>query len=581
MYPPVFHSDPTLLDLKDGGLIGLKPPPPFPEPDMVPSLRLDGLKYIASWSPQYADLVGRVSEQLGPISERALLSVCIPVAGDQEALYIGRCLECFTNQTVPRELFELVLLVNWAADISAERRGALKCTLDEIARVSDAFPSLQVRVARLEFRAGTDVTIGLIRSLVNDAVVQRRTERSLQGDHLLMRADSDTRALRSTALSTYIRVHNRYPQLDLLQGSLAWSTDGVLTDACRFAALTADTVANLASVRKSRSIKWVGPNSTMRMSSYCAFGGYDQCKSVAEDADIYSRVFRARREATCMVGVRYAGSATRLHTSSRRAAHALTQGIPLMEQWSETGVPFAIADHEIRLRGEEAQGVTDSTSQPDDTPLAFMAKYTEHLSAARTVLKGVFGMTVTPGKEEGSYEVDFSRLSDVIRNGSFDAQAWFHQKSTKCGDPSLIARCEDTIVPMMPGKAIERSIWSSAKRYRSFCRSVPFLCQLVDDLDKVAYFDTVRSTRDDTLTEVLAYARARNEKEEPRLLFTINFIRPDGSGRRRDILYRDTERQVSLAEFGVFEALCFVAEAVWSRLAGEPRQEMVTRTCQR
>ncbi len=313
-------------------------------------------KYHQSWTPAYRRLIDNVSRWLPPLHKNCELSACLPVAASQEAGHIFHTLEALSRQTAGRESFEVVLLFNYTDQQLRENRPAIQDCWAEIKRAQRSFGDrLSCFTAPLEITSRqrmfeTPMTIGLLRSIVSDAVVQRLQNYGGGRDHLLWRADADTRATHRDLFAGFLEYFKENPQRVALEGRLYWSPETAVQDPNLLFNVTLHNAFHIVHriIKKQRRVYILqdrgGPNFVVRASAYAALGGYNDTMRDSEDCDFDARCIEVARELTPS-----GGRSSSTITSSRRADHALrTKGKICSEQWNDDATPFGLDNHDIR-----------------------------------------------------------------------------------------------------------------------------------------------------------------------------------------------------------------------------------------
>ncbi|MFN4894445.1 MAG: hypothetical protein ACK5HO_01555 [Pseudomonadota bacterium] len=323
-------------------------------------------KYIDSWGENYRQAVSAVASDLGPLEQSKIASFCIPVAGAQEMNKIYRCLQSFAYQTVSAERFEILLLVNFSDQDQLQRNLDIAKLYEEIDRAKKDFPHLDIRVAALEFEHASPMTIGYLRSILCDAVVNRVSSRGPTGDLIILSFDADTRAIRQQLLESHIRTYSTRPEVLSIQGGIIWSPEGLQESKGLFIKLAQHSAANMVSMHRNRWPKWCGPTSSIRLSAYCLVGGYEPDNVMHEEVKLLKKLVRLDGSSGFEARV-LGGPSTVVVTSNRRATAAHRNDIHVDEQWKDARTEFTCSDHTIRAseEGNASPSMNSAETKPD------------------------------------------------------------------------------------------------------------------------------------------------------------------------------------------------------------------------
>ena len=226
-----------------------------------------------------------------PLTDKCRLSICIPVAAVEEADYIYTALSSFTNQTAEPDSFEIVLFLNCVNSDSSNV--ALEKTFSEIARFRENHPEIQLHAFYRELPK-TIATIGYIRKLLNDSVLYRHFKREGElGEHILVRADADTRAVNPRFVESYSELFDEHPNVDSFFGKTDWDWESYLSDPVYL--VSARMFISIERYMHRRAdLSGSGPNFAVRAARYADAGGYRPDKDLAEDVQL-SQDLKIRR----------------------------------------------------------------------------------------------------------------------------------------------------------------------------------------------------------------------------------------------------------------------------------------------
>lgn len=311
--------------------------------------------YISRWNPEYRENIEDLCMQLRPMDPECKISVCIPAAGHEEARYVYRALQSFSEQTLAAKQFEIVMLVNFPSGLEPERQKYVAETAAVIQTFKNDFPDLAVNVAYAEMGGKFERRIGFLRSLATDLAVFRHGQSMRGGDHVLVACDADTRGVERGYLENFLRRFEQHPHVDAFAGNLSWSPEKAVVNPLLFVNQTFYEIMMAGRRIYDKERVCCGPNFAMRASSYSLLNGYDATRNIAEDVDMYFRFFDLRAGSGTHVGVKFAGLNSRLYTSTRRAEEAMKTGSSLIHQWSNLFTEFGDSNAHVRFRGEAIQ----------------------------------------------------------------------------------------------------------------------------------------------------------------------------------------------------------------------------------
>ncbi len=320
-----------------------------------PNAKLDHYKeietYLNKLDSKYRERIEKLAKQTEKMEKECKLAACIPVAGHQEGKQIYESLENYTYQTAKREDFEIILFVNHPEkDKQGNTLNATE-TLSEIDRFKNDHPEIKLRVM-YEVLSNEEARIGLIRKMLSDATLIRQHERGESASDLIMiSSDADNKGVDPRYIQAFIDNFEKNPEADGLLGQLDWDPESYQ----KYPAIHIGTrlFQYLSAIGRHRSNRMVssGANSAYRSSIYAGIGGYMDGKEGGEDVAIGEAIVAARGGNRNSFA--FAGTETRLFTSSRRAISVLLEyGLAPVEQWDKG---FSVHDDKIR-KLEMAEG---------------------------------------------------------------------------------------------------------------------------------------------------------------------------------------------------------------------------------
>ncbi len=312
-----------------------------------PQAKLDQFKeietYLKKLDPVYYERVKDLAEQTSKMEAGCKMSIGIPVAGHQEGKQIYESLKNYTYQTTKRENFELVLFVNHPETDRDGKKLDAKETLDEIKRFKQDHPEIKLRVM-YQTLPNEEAKIGKIRKLLADATLIRQHERGENASDLIMLSnDADNKGIDPRYVQTFINKFEGDLKVDGLLGQLDWDPESYQKYPAIHIGTRLFQYLNVIGRRRSNRMSSSGANSAFRSSMYAGIGGYMENLPGGEDIAIGQAIIAARANNLSSFG--FAGTGTRLFTSSRRSIDALHSGLSPVEQWNKG---FSAFDDEIR-----------------------------------------------------------------------------------------------------------------------------------------------------------------------------------------------------------------------------------------
>ena len=313
--------------------------------------------YFEKQDKVYIDRIKHLTQQMQPMSKDCKLSICIPVAGHQESKNIYESLESYARQTANPNDYEIVLFVNHPEhDLNGKALDA-KDTLAEIERFKQAHPTVPLRIM-YEKLPQSEARIGRIRKILADATLYRQQARGKDApDLILVSNDADNKGIDPRYVDTFIKEFNKDPKIDCMLGQLDWDPESYQ----KYPAIHVGTrlFQYLSTIGRSRSNGMVssGANSAYRASIFAGIGGYMDNAEGGEDVAIGQAVIAARDGDKSRFG--FAGTSTRLFTSSRRAIDAWHSGLSPVEQWNKGFSAFDDEVRKITLDGAENVNYND------------------------------------------------------------------------------------------------------------------------------------------------------------------------------------------------------------------------------
>ncbi len=307
-------------------------------------------RYLEHWTPGYEASVRQLARSIPAMERDCRATICIPVAATEEH-FIGDTIALLPQQTALPSSFELLLLVN-IPDRASHLHDNLTRTLVAIENARSAATHIRTHVVTVGTGDAATRTIGFLRALVTDIALLRHVERRTGQDHLLFRWDADTRGVDRSYIEHTLQRATDYPDADSFRGQTVPSPERLTKDPPLFVSYMFPEVARLAIRGEELGPKHGGPNHAIRASAYSAVHGYDDQATLGEDILIARALTESRPSNGPFTPMMYAGSRSRLYTSTRRGTQAVELGSCALAQWSFSRTRFGPLDEHVRLLPE-------------------------------------------------------------------------------------------------------------------------------------------------------------------------------------------------------------------------------------
>jgi hypothetical protein len=141
-------------------------------------------------------------------------------------------------------------------------------------------------------------------------------------------------------------------------GNLVWSLDMQVADPIFHVNQHFDRMLHHAIRIYGGIVPSGGPNCAIKASAYCSIGGVKDLSDTGEDVELSRRLFDFRRGSAKHIPCDYAGSHSRLVTSSRRAKVAFENKIACSLQWMSPNTAFELEGDQIR---RDVKGIKNSS----------------------------------------------------------------------------------------------------------------------------------------------------------------------------------------------------------------------------
>ncbi|NDC36681.1 MAG: hypothetical protein EBZ48_01365 [Proteobacteria bacterium] len=298
--------------------------------------------YLSQLPASYLQEVQTVARQFGPLPHTTRQTVAIPVAAHEEGATLLQTLRAYSAQSLTRDTFEIALLLNYPE--GSDPTPSLTA-LEAWRKEQPA--DMAVVAAIREVPEGT--TIGYLRKVLNDAVVQRVTQRDLEVDHLLLRSDADTIATHPEHLAQHLHLHaTRSRRMLAVRGKLLWDPMALASDPLSAWGVMVWQISETCLSNRFPNPFVGGVNFSLRASTYATLGGYNPKSRIGEDVDLGYRVQMLSQTLMYPSGIIYGGPRSACATSARRIVALREFGDPPAMQWVNQSVGFDAHNRGIR-----------------------------------------------------------------------------------------------------------------------------------------------------------------------------------------------------------------------------------------
>ncbi len=314
-----------------------------------PNVRLDEHKeitsYLAHQTPEHTKRIEALAGQIKePMAAGVRTVVAIPVAGHQEGKNIYETLENFTTQTADPSTFEIVLFVNHPMTDEKGKPVTPDATIREITRFKKNHPKLAVRVMYSPLPI-EQAKIGLVRKLLNDAVILRQAQRGASAPELIIVSnDADNKGVSQHYIQNFVDMLDKHPEKDGYLGNLDWDPAALVKYPELYIGTRLFQYLNAINRKLHGKTISSGGNFAFRSSIYAAVGGYHDDSELGEDIAFGTAISNARGTNKTIAYT----NRSLLFTSARRSIEALRHGHSPLEQWDK--IRFSAFD-ELRREG--------------------------------------------------------------------------------------------------------------------------------------------------------------------------------------------------------------------------------------
>lgn len=243
-------------------------------------------KYISGFDIEYLDEVKSLSSidtRPLPKSVRAIVTI---VAYDEGAR-IRKTLDTYTNQSIDKSAFEIILLDNHPENQDQDN------TYDEVQKFSVDNPDISVVYAHKVWGSGEIATIGSARKYVFDIALARIHHRNSKNqDTVLVSNDADTVSLGPDYLALILDEFKTNETVDALVTQTVVPSDVFKKPNIFAAASLWDAIDNRVAEGEPRNL--IGRSCAYRASIYAAIGGYNPKGKMAGDLETGFMIADAR-----------------------------------------------------------------------------------------------------------------------------------------------------------------------------------------------------------------------------------------------------------------------------------------------
>lgn len=243
-------------------------------------------KYISGFDVEYLDEVRSLSSiDTRPLPEA--VRAIVTIVAYHEGVRIRKTLDTYTNQSIDKSAFEIILLDNHPEYEDQDS------TYEEIQKFSADNPGISVVYAHKAWRNGEPATIGNARKYVFDIALARIQHRNdTNKDTVLVSNDADTVSLSSDYISSILEEFEANETTDALVTQTVVPSDVFKKPNIYAAASLWDAIDNRVAQGEPRNL--IGRSSAYRASIYAAVGGYNPKGKMAEDLETGFMIADAR-----------------------------------------------------------------------------------------------------------------------------------------------------------------------------------------------------------------------------------------------------------------------------------------------
>ncbi len=313
-----------------------------------PKAKLDHYKeiknYFGKMEENYLKELSILSKEMGKMSKKNKVSVCIPVAGHQEGDKIYQSLKNYTYQKANIDNYEICLFINHPEKDREGKKIKPDKTLKEIERFKKDHPNINLKTI---YKAipNKKANIGFIRKLLNDTVLLRHHQRGEKVDDLIMISnDADNLGVDPRYIQNFIDRFKKDPKIDGILGQIDWDPEAYTKYPLIHVGTRLDQYYTNIIRNQRKTINSSGANFSFKSSIYAGVGGYLDDIPCGEDV-VFGKSIAIARGGTYETQT-YGNSASRMFTSARRAINVLKEHhLAPIEQWNKG---FSAFDDEIR-----------------------------------------------------------------------------------------------------------------------------------------------------------------------------------------------------------------------------------------
>lgn len=285
-----------------------------------------------------------------PMASSARLAVCVPVAMVSEAQNISQLLRNYEGQTLGKDQFEIILLLNHPANLDSAASTKAQNTLLAVQEYQRS-SKLRIVASVHEFDSRT-CGIGYLRKRLHDIALMRHANRPSASDSELWMVvnDADTVATNPRYLENYLHQIDRNPKLDFIVGRHRFDRSMIATDENLLFLLEAWERLESRLYGSVRDYCTSNPNFAIAAGSYALAIGFDarvsgcECYYIQRNIQAIRLAQGVSQERVSING----GLDSRIYTSSRRLLAAARMGFKPWQQWSNKATAFGTSAEDAR-----------------------------------------------------------------------------------------------------------------------------------------------------------------------------------------------------------------------------------------
>ncbi len=310
------------------------PENPVNSSEIIKNERESIQKYFENY-PAYFQMIEKMASPIPKMSEKCIVSVCLPLYAKEKPDVIKKTLEKYINQKYKEgylnpECYEINILVN----APTKDKKDIDTMSKELEEFKKKYPEIKINVIQKEFPRKENM--GYIRKIITDITLLRSLNRDKQNNqHIIASADADLENLDDRYFEKIIGKINSNENIKLLITKMDYISDEIKKYPYLVAARRLWQFIDI--IAKDNKYfgylpKAGGPNTIFTAEGYSKADGYNNHDEIAEDIRLTYRVqdtFRTNTEA-----ITY-DNKIKITTSNRRDIDAAKNNIPLVRQYDK------------------------------------------------------------------------------------------------------------------------------------------------------------------------------------------------------------------------------------------------------